>query len=559
MPMHATETLNEGLKRAYTVTIPADEIAGKVDSELKRVAPQVRMPGFRPGKVPVNLVRKMHGEAVTQEVVGQTVRESIDRTLSDHKLRPAAEPKVELAKEYAPGQDIELTMELETLPDMGEPRIGGITLERLTAPVTDAEVDEAVARLAGQQTSWKDAPKSRKAKAGDQIVMDFVGKVDGTPFDGGTGSDMTVVIGSGTLIPGFEDQLVGVKAGEEKTIAVTFPDDYGAEALKGREATFDLTIKRVQTAKETAADDAFATSLGLESLDKLRELLRANIEQEHNGLTRTHMKRKLLDRLAAAHDFPVPPSMVDAEFDQIWHQLEHEASHEDDPEAARVEMEGERDDYRAIAERRVRLGLLLSEIGQRNGIEVSQAEMQALVAQAAQQYPAEQRQQFAQFVSQNPMAAAQLRAPLYEDKVVDWLFATAQVTDREVDLDTLQAAIEEEPQAEGTPTKGASKPASRKPAAKAEAKPADGDASETSAAAGETKPAKKAAVRKAPAKPADGAEASPVKAAKKAPVKKTVAQSAEAKAPARSATTRKASATKTVSKQSAKSKAGDGE
>ena len=443
--MHATETLNEGLKRAYIVTIPASEIESRVAGELKRVAPQVRMPGFRPGKVPVNLVRKMHGPAVTQDVVGQTVRESVEKTLADNQLRPAIEPKVELAKEYVPGHDVELTVELETLPDMGEPKVDGIVLERLTAPVTDAEVDEAVATLAGRQKSWDDAPKSRKAKDGDQIVMDFVGKVDGVPFDGGTGSDMSVVIGSGNLIPGFEDQLIGVKAGDEKTIDVTFPDDYGAANLKGKPATFDLTITTVQVAKDTVADDEFATSLGLESLDKLKELLRSNVEQEHNGLTRTHMKRKLLDRLAETHDFPVPPTMLEQEFDQIWAQLEHEAGHDDDPDAAKAEMENERDDYRGIAERRVRLGLLLSEIGRRQNIEVSQTEMQAIVAQAAQQYPSEQRQQFAQFISQNQMAAAQLRAPLYEDKVVDWLFSTAQVNDRAVDLAALRAAIEEEP------------------------------------------------------------------------------------------------------------------
>ena len=443
--MTVTETLNEGLKRAYTITIPASAIEERVSGELKRAAPQVRMPGFRPGKVPVNLVRKMHGSAVTQDVVGQTVRETVEKALRDHKLRPATEPKVELAKDYAPGHDVELTMELETLPDMGEPNIGGIALERLTAPVTDAEVDEAVERLVGQQKSWKDAPASRKAKTGDQVVMDFLGKVDGTAFAGGEGQDMAVEIGSGRLIPGFEDQLVGVKAGDETTIDLTFPDDYGSADLKGKAATFDLTIKSVQVGTTTTADDAFATSLGLESLDKLKELLRGNIEQEHNGATRTHMKRKLLDQLADAHDFPVPPSMVEQEFAQIWQQLEQEAANEDNPVAAKEEMEAERADYRAIAERRVRLGLLLSEIGQRNGVEVSQAEMQGIVGQAAQQYPAAQRQQFVEFVQNNPMAAAQLRAPLYEDKVVDWLFERADVSDREVDLETLQAAIEEEP------------------------------------------------------------------------------------------------------------------
>ena len=549
--MQSTETLNDGLKRAYTVTITAAEIERMVDAELKRAAPQVRMPGFRPGKVPVNLVRKMHGEAVTQDVVGKSVRESIEKTITDNSLRPATEPKVELAKEYAPGQDIELTMELETLPDMGEPNIADLTLERLTAPVTDTEVDEAVATLAGQQKSWSEVKKTYKAKAGDQVVMDFVGKVDGTPFDGGTGEDMAVEVGSGQLIPGFEDQLVGVKAGEEKTITVTFPDDYGAANLTGKEATFDLTIKAVKTASDTVPDDAFASTLGLESLDKLKELLRSNVEQEHNGLTRTQMKRRLLDLLADRHDFPVPPSMVDAEFEQIWRQLEHEASHEDDPDGAKAEMESEREDYRAIAERRVRLGLLLSEVGQRNGIEVSAAEMQALVAQAAQQYPAEQRQQFAQFVQQNPMAAAQLRAPLYEDKVVDWLFAQAEITEREVDLDTLKAAIEEEPGAEAKPVEKA---------AKKTAKAGKGAATETAATAEEPKPAKpKARATKGAAAEADAtAREAENDAPAKKPARKRAAASAgkakaeaadEAKEPTAKAAPKKAPAKKPAAKK----------
>ena len=544
--MTATETLNEGLKRAYTVTIPAAEIERRVVAELKRVAPQVRMPGFRPGKVPVNLIRKMHGEAVTQDVVGQTVRQSIETTLTDNKLRPATEPKVELAKEYAPGQDIELSMELETLPDVGEPNIDGLTLERLTTPVTDAEVDEAVNKLAGQQKAWEDAPKTRKAKAGDQVTMDFVGKVDGVPFDGGTGEDMAVEIGSGQLIPGFEDQLVGVKADDDKQINVTFPEDYGSAELKGKHATFDLTIKAVKVAKEQKADDEFATSLGLESLDKLKELLRSNIEQEHNGATRTHMKRKLLDRLADTHDFEVPPSMVSQEFDQIWAQLEQEADREDAPEAARKEMEDEREDYRAIAVRRVRLGLLLSEIGQRNGVEVSQAEMQAIVGQAAQQYPAAQRQQFFEFVQNNPMAAAQLRAPLYEDKVVDWLFERAEVTDREVDLETLQAAIEEEPTSTDATPKTKAKPKAAAQEGADEAEPAA------------RKPRSRAKTAESTDEAVDGA---PKPAAKpKATAKPKVATKAEADAPAaaepvKTAATKKAPATKAAPKKAPAKKA----
>ena len=273
--------------------------------------------------------------------------------------------------------------------------------------------------------------------------MDFVGKTaDGVAFEGGTGEGMAVEIGSGRLIPGFEDQLVGVKVGDEKQINVTFPEDYGSKDLAGKPATFDLKITAVKTAGETKIDDDFAKQLGLQDLEQLKGLLKGQIEQQLNGLTRTYMKRKLLDQLAAGHDFPVPPSMVEAEFDQIWHQLMHETEHEADPEAAKAELEAERDEYRKIAERRVRLGLLLSEIGTANGVEVSQQEMSRLVAQAAQQYGPEDRQRFIQYVQQEPMAAAQLRAPLFEDKVVDFLFDKAEITDREVTREELEAAIE---------------------------------------------------------------------------------------------------------------------
>jgi trigger factor len=275
--------------------------------------------------------------------------------------------------------------------------------------------------------------------------MDFVGKtLDGVAFDGGTGTDMAVEIGAGRLIPGFEEQVIGAKAGEERQIKVTFPEDYGAKELAGQDATFDLTIKSVKTAGESQIDDEMAKSLGLESLEQLRGLVKGQFEQENNGLTRTYMKRKLLDQLAEGHDFDVPPSMVEAEFNQIWQQLQHEATHEPDPQAALDEMEKERDDYRKIAERRVRLGLLLSEIGQANGVEVTQQEMQRLLMQAAQQYGPEDRQRFMQYVQQDPMAAAQLRAPLYEDKVVDFLFDKAEITERETTKEELEAAIESE-------------------------------------------------------------------------------------------------------------------
>ena len=442
--MHTVETLNEGLKRAYTLTIPAADIAKKVDAELKRVAPQIRMPGFRPGKVPANLVRKMHGPALMQEALNTSIQDGVQSLIAEQQLRPATQPSVELADGYEEGKDAELKVELEVLPQVPTPAIDALKLERLTVPVADEAVDAHLQKFADQQKKWDDAG-DKAAEQGDLVTVDFVGKtMDGVAFDGGTGEDMAVEIGSGRLIPGFEDQVVGAKAGEERQIKVTFPEDYPAKELAGQDATFDLTVKSVKVAGESVIDDALATNLGLESLEQLRGLLKGQIEQEHNGLTRTHMKRKLLDQLAEGHDFEVPPSMVEAEFNQIWSQLQHEATHEPDPQAALAEMEAERDDYRKIAERRVRLGLLLSEIGQANGVEVSQQEMQRLIMQAAQQYPAEQRQQFVQYVQQEPMAAAQLRAPLYEDKVVDFLFDKAEITDRETTREELEAAIESE-------------------------------------------------------------------------------------------------------------------
>jgi trigger factor len=339
---------------------------------------------------------------------------------------------------------------------------------------------------------------------------------------------MAVVLGSGQLIPGFEDQLVGAKANEQRTLNVRFPDEYGAENLAGKDAVFEVTVNEVQTAREMKLDDAFAQSMGLEGIDQLRGLLKGQLQQELNGLVRTHMKRQLLDTLAERHDFPVPPSMVDAEFDQIWQQLEHEATHEADPDAARAEMEKEVDDYRRIAERRVRLGLLLSDIGQKNGIEISQQEMNQLLAQAAQQYRPEDRQRFAQYVQENPMAAAQLRAPLYEDKVVDFLFGQATIEERSATREELQHAIEaeeghvhgpdcnhdhghghaheEKPKAKKASSKKAkaedaapaeAAPAAEKPAKKGKAKkPDDAPAAEAADAPAE-KPARKSKAKKA--------------------------------------------------------------
>ena len=521
--MQTVETLNEGLKRGYTLTIGAKEIAARVDDELKRIAPQARMPGFRPGKVPVNLLKKMHGESLAADALNSSIQQGVQQLIAEQQLRPATQPSVELDEGYANGADAAVKVALEVLPQVPTPKIDGLKLERLTVPASDAQVDEQIGKFADGQKSWDDTKAGAKAKAGDQVTMDFVGKVDGVAFDGGTGTDMAVEIGSGRLIPGFEDQLVGVKAGDEKQINVTFPDDYNVDALKGKPATFDLKITKIQIAGEQRIDDQLAKNLGLNDLEQLKGLIKGQIEQELNGLTRTHMKRKLLDQLAEGHDFEVPPSMVEAEFNQIWAQLEHEAGNEEDPAKARAEMEAERDDYRRIAERRVRLGLLLSEIGGANGVEVSQQEMNMLVTQAAQQYRPEDRQKFAQYIAQDPMAAAQLRAPMYEDKVVDWLFDKAEISSREVTREELETAIESEDGHVHGPDCGHDHDHAPKPKKASKAKKGTDADVEPAAPGGElvaAEPVKKAAATKSLAEKAEAVPAEKKSAAKKAPAKK---------------------------------------
>ena len=550
--MQTVETLNEGLKRAYTLTITAQDIEGKVDAELKRIAPQMKMPGFRPGKVPANLVRKMHGPALLQDALNTALQEGVQSLIAEQNLRPAMQPQVELVGEYEQGKDATLNVTLEVLPQVPTPAIDALKLERLTVAVADEAVDEQLQKFADQQKRWDDAG-DKAAAEGDQVTVDFVGKTaDGVAFEGGSGEDMAVEIGGGRLIPGFEDQLVGVKAGEEKQISVTFPEDYPAKDLAGQPATFDLTIKSVKTAGEAKIDDEMAKNLGLESLEQLRGLLKGQIEQEHNGLTRTYMKRKLLDQLADGHDFEVPPSMVEAEFSQIWAQLEHEATHEEDPEAAKAEMEKERDDYRKIAERRVRLGLLLSEIGQANGVEVTAQEMNRLIAQAAQQYGPEDRQRFIQYIQQEPMAAAQLRAPLYEDKVVDFLFGKAEITDRETTREELEAAIESEDGfATGTHVHNHDHDHDHDHGAKkSKAKAKKADVTEDAAAEEGAEDAPKKATRAKKAAPAEG-EAEAAEATEEAPAKKPRAKKAaapaegeaEAEAPAKKPRAKKAAPT----------------
>lgn len=505
--MQISETLNEGLKRAYTVVVPAADLARKLDEQIGIVAKTIRMPGFRPGKVPANVVRKLHGAALTGQVLEEAVQEGSQKVLEENKLRPALQPKIEVTK-YEPEADLEFTMNLEVLPEVALPDLSGLKLEKWTIPVEDKDVNEAVERLASQQKSFEDAPEGHAASDGDAIIIDFVGKLDGVEFEGGKGEDTQLELGSGMFIPGFEEQLVGVKVGDEKTITVTFPAEYPAENLAGKETTFDVTVKKVQVSKPVEINDEMAKNFGLEGLESLKDILKSQIEREHNALTRTFLKRKLLDALAATHDFPVPESMVEAEFEQIWAQLEREAG---DNEEEKAKLEAEKDDYRNIAVRRVRLGLLLSEIGQANNVQITQAEMNRLIAQEAQRYPGQQ-QQVAKFFTENAMAAAQLRAPLYEEKVVDFILEKAELEEKTVSREELTKALEADDaddvkQSEDAPKKKASKPKAKK-ADKAEAE-------------AEAAPAEEAA------------EAAPVEAAEEAPVKpkrKTASKASSKKA-----------------------------
>ena len=444
--MRIAETLNEGLRREYSVHIPAATLAAKIDAQAVEVAKQVRMPGFRPGKVPLNLVKKMHGQALRGEALQAAVNESVQQLLAEHQLRPAMQPTVEVAP-TSEDSDIDFTVAVEVLPVIEAPQIDGLKLERLVVEPTDADMDAALARLADQQKSFVPAPEGHAAATGDTVVMDFSGSVDGKLFDGGTGESMRVEIGTGQLIPGFEDQLIGATSGEARTVSVTFPDDYNVDRLKGRAAEFAVSVTEVLVPAAVTVDDDFAKGLGVDSLDALKEILGDQLKAELGQLTRTHMKRKLLDTLAAAHDFAVPQSMVDAEFEQIWQQVEQEASGEGDDDSA-AKLDAERPEYRRIAERRVRLGLLLSEIGQLGGVTVTSAEMNRLIAQEASRYPKE-REQVIKYFQENAMAAAQLRAPLYEDKVVDYLIGKAEVTERIVDRAVLTAEIESDDETPG--------------------------------------------------------------------------------------------------------------
>ena len=438
--MQVTETLNEGLKRAYSITVTAAELDDKVKEKLIEAQPEIEMKGFRKGKVPMALLRKQFGP----RVMGEAMQESIDGALTEHLStsgdRPAAQPQMTMADEnWKEGDDVNVNVTYEKLPDVPEVDFSGVKLERLTVKADDASVTEALENLAKTAPRFEDRKKGTKAKDGDQVVIDFLGKVDGEAFDGGAAEDYPLVLGSNSFIPGFEEGLVGVKAGDEKDVEVTFPESYGAENLAGKAAVFSCTIKSVKAPKEAEINDELAVQFGAEDLAGLKTQISERLEYEYASAARAVAKRSLLDVLDGLVSFELPPSLVEAEANQIAHQLWHEDNPEveghDHPEVEATE------EHSKLAARRVRLGLLLAEIGQKAEIQVTDAELTQAVMTQARQYPG-QEQQFFEFAQQNAQFRQQLQAPIFEDKVIDHIFASADLTEKEVDKDALQKAVE---------------------------------------------------------------------------------------------------------------------
>lgn len=431
--MQVTDTLNEGLKRGFTITIPAAELAEKRDARLKEVAANLTLPGFRPGKVPVSLARQRHGEAVRAEVLEQAVSESLRAALEERGLRPAGQPQVELVSgQEDDGKDLEFKVETEILPEITVPDLSDLSLTRLKAVASDEAVDKILADVAQRQRTFETIEEVRPAVKGDVLSVDFVGKRDGVPFDGGTAQDVNVEIGGEGFIPGFAEQIEGMKPGEEKQITVTFPENYGAEELAGKEATFDITVKELKKPVDAPIDDELAKLLGFETLEQLRDLVRKQVEGEYDQLSRLRIKRDLLDALATKTDFQAPEGMVDAEFQQIWQRVEadRKAGQLDDEDKDKDE-DTLRADYRKIAERRVKLGLLLAEIGRKNAITVTQDELGRAMRAEAMRYQGQEKEVFT-FFQNNPQAIESLRGPIFENKVVDYLIELAKVEDKEV-------------------------------------------------------------------------------------------------------------------------------
>ncbi len=440
--MQVNETQSEGLQRTFEITVPASDIQTRVDGKLAELAQTVNLPGFRPGKVPVSLMKQRYGKSVMGEILEQTVNDSTQQAMNDRGLRPAGRPKVEI-KSFEEGEDLTYTVEAEILPEIDPMDFSGMELERLVIDVTEEELEKALERIAESNKTGKELETPRPAAKGDLVTIDFEGTVDGEPHDGMKGEDMRLELGAGQFIPGFEDQIEGAEADEDREVTVTFPEDYHAEPLQGKEAVFKVKVKKIEENVAMPIDDSLAQVVGEETLESLRGKVRTMIEQDYAGLTKSHLKRIVLDRLADSHDFPVPPGMLEAEFNAIWSQIEEDKKNdrldEEDKEKSDEELKAE---YTKIAERRVRLGLLLSEIAQRNDIQVSPDELNQAVMSEVRRYPGQEKMVI-EYFKNSPEAVANLRAPIFEQKVIDHIVDLAQLNDRKVTREEFLKVTEE--------------------------------------------------------------------------------------------------------------------
>ncbi|NVO14783.1 MAG: trigger factor [Rhodoplanes sp.] len=442
--MDVTQTTADGLKREFRVVVPATDLATRLNDRLARLKDQVRLNGFRPGKVPVAHLRKLYGRAVMAEAIEELVRETNAKIVSDNGFKLAMDPQVKMSEDKAElegvvegNADLSYTVALEVVPAIELADFQGIVLERLVAEVGDDEVKEATKRLADQNRPFAAKAEDAAAETGDRVVVAFTGRIDGEVFEGGTGEDIPLMLGSGQFIPGFEEQLVGIKAGETRTVTVTFPAGYMAEKLAGKTAEFEVTAKTVEAPGELALDDDFAKKLGLESLAKLEEAIRERLKADYAGQSRQRVKRQLLDKLDELHKFEPPPTLVEEEFTSVWETVLSDlkqqgrsfADEGTDEEKAKAE-------YRGIADRRVRLGLVLAEIGDKNGIKVTDEEISRSIIERARQYPGREQEVW-DFYRKTPAALASVRAPIFEEKVVDYILELATVTERPVGKDEL--------------------------------------------------------------------------------------------------------------------------
>ncbi|VFU09356.1 Trigger factor [Methylocella tundrae] len=454
--MQVTETLSQGLKREFKVVLPATDLATRLDSQLSEIQAKARINGFRPGKVPVAHLKRLYGRSIMAEVVQEAVNEAHRKIVEDNALRPASQPKIdfpgekdELEKAFEAKADFAFTVALEVLPKIEVGSFEGIEIERLVAEVNDAEVDEVLKRLADQSRTY--SPKEGEgvaAQKGDKATIDFIGKIDGEAFEGGAGEGIDLVLGSGSFIPGFEEQLEGLGVGESRTVSVTFPEDYSAEALAGKAATFEVTLKGLAAPGEVKIDDELAKGFGLEDLEKLKESIKANIARDYAAASRRKWKRELLDALDKKYSFELPEGLVTQEFDAVWRRVEAEQSQSGRSfEDEGTTEEAARADYRTIAERRVRLGLLLADIGDAAGVKVADEEVSEALFERARSFPGQEKLIW-EYYQKNPAALAEIRAPLYEEKVIDHILGLIKVNDKTVSKEDLLAIEDDEDEIE---------------------------------------------------------------------------------------------------------------